>query len=92
VLPYSGWGILICSAELKGGLLMKQSIKGYWLPDNAEDMESLLISGTAMHKTCRYCKSAFTEANTHSTLGWWETQISGFCEDCFDKLFEDEEE
>lgn len=47
--------------------------------------ESKGTGGRFMH--CIQCKAAFTDANTHSAAGWKETQISGFCEDCFDNIF-----
>jgi hypothetical protein len=44
---------------------------------------------------CIECKQPFSLQNTHSSAGWRETQISGYCENCFDKIFagdEDEDE
>lgn len=35
---------------------------------------------------CLRCKDAFTDSNVYSALGWKETQISGFCESCFDTV------
>lgn len=41
---------------------------------------------------CCSCKQAFTSANVHTSAGWAETRISGMCEDCFDAMFDEEEE
>ena len=35
---------------------------------------------------CVECKAPFSDKNTHTTAGWKETQISGMCEDCFDRV------
>jgi hypothetical protein len=37
-------------------------------------------------------QTALSEANTHSAPGWRETTISMMCEDCFDALFDENEE
>jgi hypothetical protein len=41
---------------------------------------------------CVECGQPFTDKNVHSQAGWLETQISGFCEDCFDALFDEDED
>lgn len=38
---------------------------------------------------CVECKEAFTNKNVFTLDGWKETQISGYCEKCFDDLFND---
>lgn len=47
--------------------------------------------------SCLRCKNAFSDSNVFTSLGWKETQISGFCETCFDtvtkeRYFEGEDE
>ena len=42
--------------------------------------------------TCIKCSCEFKESNTHSIAGWKETQISGFCEDCYDDIFAEDKE
>lgn len=37
--------------------------------------------------TCINCRQPFSSQNVYSLLGWKETQISGYCECCFDGLF-----
>lgn len=37
-------------------------------------------------KRCMRCDSGFTKENTTTRLGWRETQLSGFCEKCFDEV------
>lgn len=38
------------------------------------------------YESCIECKKPFTNANVHTKDGWFETQISGMCEDCFDAV------
>lgn len=53
----------------------------------------LLAAGHQLWTHCLQCSEEFSTANTHSPAGWRETQISGWCEDCFDSQFaEDPEE
>jgi hypothetical protein len=37
---------------------------------------------------CIQCRELFSPKNTHTEAGWRETKISGFCEDCFDGVFQ----
>lgn len=46
---------------------------------------------TARFLCCIQCKLAFTNDNVKTAAGWRETQISGYCETCFDKIFADED-
>jgi len=69
---------------------MKQSLKGHQLPESYEDFRLLLEHGALQWEDCRTCHQQFSRANTTSALGWAETQISGECEVCFDRLFNDE--
>lgn len=41
--------------------------------------------------TCENCGRLFSKENVYSDAGWRETQISGYCEKCFDDItgFED---
>lgn len=36
---------------------------------------------------CSQCQRAFSSSNTHSPAGWRDTQIVGWCEECYDKEF-----
>lgn len=36
--------------------------------------------------TCIECKERFSDKNVYSSAGAKETQISGLCEQCFDKI------
>lgn len=66
---------------------MQTSLKGHALPENEEEFKLLSSRRQVKYLTCFDCHKAFSPANTHSRLGWMETQISGACEDCFDALF-----
>lgn len=44
------------------------------------------------YDTCVNCNEPFCDRNTHTIAGWRETQISGFCEDCFDEIMQEAEE
>ena len=54
--------------------------------------ESAKIAGLTLSNMekglCISCDQAFSDANVHTKAGWTETKISGYCEDCFDSLFE----
>lgn len=71
---------------------MIQSLRGHSLPEDYTDFDCLKLRGALMFKTCVYCGAEFSNGNVHTKEGWRETQISGFCEDCFDGLFEDDDE
>jgi len=62
-------------------------LRGQALPEDAEDFDTLVASLAETYLNCRSCRTMFSAANTHSNFGWRETQISGMCEDCYDKLF-----
>ena len=66
---------------------MITGLRGQALPEDAEDFDTLVASLAETHLNCRSCRTLFSAANTHSVRGWRETQISGMCEDCYDKLF-----
>jgi hypothetical protein len=65
---------------------------GKKLPESYEDFLSLVAAGQHCCLRCINCKRPFTADSAYSSLGWAETQISGVCEPCFDKLFADEDE
>ena len=67
---------------------METGLKGNPLPDNASDFVSNVLSMKNLR--CMSCGESFSEDNVMTSLGWRETQISGFCEVCFDGLFKDE--
>ena len=61
------------------------------LPESPADYATLAARPHGLRfTTCFDCKQPFTEANVRTALGWAETQISGSCEACFDKLFAEE--
>ena len=41
---------------------------------------------------CVKCKEKFSNSNTFSPNGWRETELSGFCEICWDETFPEDEE
>lgn len=41
---------------------------------------------------CLICKEAFSRKNCFTRLGWRETQLSGFCEKCFDESCKDKKD
>ena len=65
--------------------------KGYrsLLPESAEEFKELVGKDAFRFNVCVKCGHKFSGLNTHSSAGWQETQISGYCEDCFDKLFQE---
>jgi len=71
---------------------MIPSIRGHLLPESEADFQSLLKRNAAMYPICFDCERDFTGETVKSAAGWRETQISGFCELCYDKLFADAED
>ena len=66
---------MTCEMGLKGNLLPENE---YDFIENQPSMKFL---------KCMVCHKPFSGANTTSRMGWRETQISGYCEKCFDSLF-----
>lgn len=69
---------------------MIQSIRGYMLPESYIELLRLADAGDPVRLSCFKCKTPFSPDNTHSKAGWRETQISSFCEACYDKLFSED--
>ena len=69
---------------------MRPSLKGGQLPESEKDFVSLLEVGGTKFQRCFICKRGFLDTNTVSKRGWAETQISGYCEECFNNLFKEE--
>jgi len=67
---------------------METGLKGNLLPDNGGGFADNILKMKNMR--CVNCGGVFTNDNTFTRLGWRETQISGFCEVCFDEMFRDE--
>lgn len=44
------------------------------------------LFGEVVDNHCVDCKQEFTNKNVFSEAGWRETQITGLCEKCFDRL------
>ena len=70
---------------------MKKGIMGNWQPECYEDFRRIEAAGGLRFHTCVSCMDDFRPDNTHTKLGWVETQISRMCEDCYDRLFADDE-
>jgi len=64
-------------------------LRGNLLPDSEADFADNYDAMKFKH--CMNCSKGFTPENVQSRLGWRETQLSGFCETCFDGLFKDDE-
>lgn len=62
------------------------------LPTTFEEFHALTISYCNHYIRCISCGEPFSPKNVHTKEGWRETQISSICEDCYDALFEDEED
>jgi len=67
---------------------MERSLSGNPLPTNEADFADNVNSFKNVR--CVICDEYFTRDNVHTKAGWRETQLSGFCENCFDGLFKDE--
>jgi hypothetical protein len=71
---------------------MRTSLRGHSLPECQPDYEVLAIIGLLKYRHCIDCGSSFTSKNVQTSDGWAETQISGLCETCFDRMFNDDGE
>jgi hypothetical protein len=60
---------------------------GKKLPESEEEFQQLKQAGKAKFINCQTCKKEFSSLNTHTVLGWRETQITGDCETCFDRIW-----
>jgi hypothetical protein len=67
---------------------MRQSIRGHQLPESPEDYKQLDDACELRFDRCLKCDSPFSAENTKSAAGWRDTQIVGFCEECYDDLFD----
>lgn len=56
------------------------------------EFQDLKNNGAELQCTCILCNEEFSNKNVHSAMGWRETQITGYCENCWDALFEDLDE
>ncbi len=61
-------------------------------PENIEEFRDLAATSGKTFLKCITCEQPFTKENVTTAAGWRETQISGICEECFDSLFEDDED
>lgn len=60
--------------------------------DNIIEFRDLSIAVDVPHSTCIVCDQPFTKDNVSTPEGWAETKISGMCENCFDELFEGDDD
>jgi hypothetical protein len=70
---------------------MKRGLRGQFLPESPEDFAELQVTGFLGYAHCHVCHDSFSGTNVFTPAGWAETQISGTCESCFDRLFCDDE-
>lgn len=63
-----------------------QTFEGQALADLKEKMKADLYPNRK-EGHCLECNEVFSNKNCHSAAGWKETQISGICENCFDRMF-----
>lgn len=66
---------------------MRDSIRQGKLPESLSDFLVLEAQGGLRYVGCDYCGEKFSNVNVKTGLGWAETQISGMCERCFDRIF-----
>lgn len=72
---------------------MRPSLSGGQLPESKTDFTHLLtFRGALRYTECIGCGLDFRLTETATPAGWRETQISGHCEPCFDRLLPPEED
>ena len=64
---------------------MRRSLRGHPLPESEQDFALLYGQQCLQFYHCANCKGAFPGRVT-SVHGWRETQLSGYCETCYDEL------
>ena len=70
---------------------MRQSLRGHPLPESPDEFLQVAREGKLRFANCLECHENFDPTNTRTPDGWAETQISGYCESCFDGLFSEVE-
>lgn len=71
---------------------MQQSLRGHALPENEQDARALRAQHALLFSSCLLCSRDLTAPDAASTpAGWRETQISGFCEPCFEAMMSESE-
>lgn len=59
-------------------------------PNSFTEFNQAKETGIPVWHECIECARPFDESNVHTVLGWRETQITGYCEDCYDAIFADD--
>jgi hypothetical protein len=75
---------------------MQESIvePGKSLPESEAEYKALQAAGKLKFTVCLWCNNDFNNGlpreygTVYSPQGWRETQSTGYCETCFDALFE----
>ena len=67
---------------------MEVGLKGNLLPDNEIEFATNFMDMKFV--SCLHFGEQFSPANVHTRMGWRESQISGWCENCFDDVFKDD--
>jgi hypothetical protein len=72
---------------------MKPSILGKvkMLPESLQEYQIMDEGQRLAFRACIQCREPFSVDNVKTPAGWRETQITGYCEDCFDKLFAEDD-
>lgn len=64
--------------------------RGRLLPESEADFKTLVtLNKCALF--CIECDKPFSRENVHTREGWVETQVSGFCQDCYEDFSSSEE-
>lgn len=61
---------------------------GQAMPESQQDYDVLAAEEPTRlrYRGCLVCGKGFSGANVRTRLGWRETQLTGFCETCFDRI------
>jgi len=62
-----------------------------YLPNTYAEFKQLKEAGKIRYDRCLICHKPFNDENTKTELGWRDTQIIGFCETCYDEVFEEKD-
>ncbi len=73
----------------------EDGVKVLWDPNTSnftQEVPTDQRTAVARFYSCVKCSKPFTAQNVFTRAGWRETQITGYCEKCFDNIFAGDED
>ena len=60
---------------------------GWLIPESHADFDKLDRAGLLRYRGCNRCGEKFGPTCVRTGLAWMDTQVSGFCENCLERLY-----